>query len=103
MTMLDIFKETAKELPVELNILSIKESNTKDKIRVEHGGTETTVELYKTCAPGEERNYCWYAITTAMSAIYLSNGDIHKARLWMDAMHDKSLVTAGNASNSVLY
>lgn len=97
MTMLEIFKETAKGLPVELNVLSVRDGYSKSKLRVEHGGIETTVELHKTCAPGEERNYCWYAVTTAMSAIYLSSGNIPKARLWMDAMHDRSLITAENA------
>ena len=97
MTMLEIFKETVKGFPMELNILSVKDGYSKSKLRVEHGGIETTVELHKTCAPGEERNYCWYAIATAMSAIYLSSGNIQKARLWMDAMNDRSLITAENA------
>ena len=97
MTMFEIFEETVKDLPVELNILSRKDGNTKCKIRLEHGGVETTVELRNSCEPGEEKDYCWSVVATAMSTIYFYRNDYKKVRLWLDAMHDRSLITAENA------
>lgn len=96
MTMLDIFRETVAALPVELNIVSVKNGYSKTKVVLEHGGITTWVDLHKTCAPGEERKYCWQVAACAMSAIYLTGGDLQKAELWMEAMQDKSLITAEN-------
>ena len=97
--MLEIFQKTVKELPAKLNILSAKERNSKYVIRLEYGGKETTVDLKKTCAPGEERDYCWSVAATAISTIYFYSGEYKMARLWMDAMitHNKSIVEPENA------
>lgn len=97
MTMLEIFNETVRDLPVKLEVLSAKESNGKWKLAVKLGDDETTVELRKTCAPGEERNYCWQVAATAVSTVYFVREDYKKARLWMDAMSDRSLITPENA------
>lgn len=97
MTMLDIFKETIKELPVELTLKAAKESNAKWKLTVTMGDDETTVELRKTCAPGEERNYCWQVAATAISTVYFYREDYKRAKLWMDAMSDRDIITAENA------
>lgn len=97
MKMLEIFKETVKESPVELRILSAKEAYTKSTLRVEYKGAETTVELRNTCTPGEEKNYCWYVLATAMSSIYLNAGDVKRGKLWLDSAHDRNIITTENA------
>lgn len=97
MTMIDIFKETIKELPVELTIKTVKESYGKWKLTVKLGDDETTVELRKTCSPGEERNYCWQVAATAISTVFFYREDYKRAKLWLDAMSDRSIITAENA------
>lgn len=95
MTMLDIFQKTIEEAPVDLRILSVKEGSVKSKLVVECSGQKTTIELSNTCTPKEEQTYCWQVLATAMSSIYIGAGDLEKGRLWLDAWHDKSLITNG--------
>ena len=96
MTMLEIFQETIDAIPVPLVILSVKEEHSKSKIRVKHLGQETTVDLKKACAPGEERDYCWNVAATAVSEICLSVGQLSLAKLWLDSIitHSKDAVLA---------
>lgn len=97
MTMIDIFKKTLSELPVELEILKAKEFGSKWKLTMGFRGTQTSVELSKACTPNEAENYCWQVVATAMSSLYMNLGDLQKARLWLNSLNNKSLITADNA------
>lgn len=96
MTMLEIFLDTIQALPVPLSILSIREGSSKSRIRLEYLSQQSTVELKKTCAPGEERDYCWNVAATAVSEICLSVGQLSLAKLWLDSIitHSKDAVLA---------
>lgn len=96
MTMLDVFYKTVNSLPFDLSIESAKEYHSKVKIEVKYDGTKATVELNKMCTPGAEKDYCWSVIATAMSEIYMNKGDLEKARLWLNALHNKKLITESN-------
>lgn len=95
--MYEIFKEVVKDLTFDLKIVSHKHSNTKTDVELEFGGIRTKVELRNTCTPGEERNYCWNVVATAMSNIFVIKGDLELARIWMDSMHDRSLISPENS------
>ena len=97
MTMLEIFKSSLKDFPVDLDIVSVKETNTKYKLTLKYGEDTDNVELSKTCTPGSENEVCWKAAATAMSSIYLNRGDLKKVRLWLDAQFDRSIVNKNNA------
>ena len=96
MTMLEVFSGELQKLPFELKIISEKTGNSKSKLIMEYAGEQTSVELNKTCTPGEEQKYCWNVICTAMSSIYLMKEDYKKGRLWLDAVHDRSMITKDN-------
>lgn len=96
MTMLEAFTEELNKLPFELKIISEKSSNYKSKLVLEYEGEKTSVELNNTCTPGEEYNYCWNVIATAMSSIYIAKGDYKKGRLWLDALNDRSIISPDN-------
>ncbi len=96
MTMLDVFEEVRKTLPFELEVLNVKEDNSKYHLTVRYEGVSTKVELRKTVTPGAQEEYCWYAIATAMSSIHLDRGDMARTRLWLDALHDRSVIYPGN-------
>ena len=96
-TMLEIFEYGLKDFPINLEIVSVKETNDKYKLTLKYGDDTDNVELRKTCAPGCERDVCWMAASTAMSTIYLKRGDFTKAKLWLDATHNKKIITPENA------
>lgn len=96
MTMLEVFEGVRKTLPFELEVVAVKEYNDKHRLTVRYGEATTKIELRKAVAPGAQEEYCWYAIATAMSSIYLDAGDMARTRLWLDAMHDRSLITEDN-------
>ena len=96
MSMLTIFEDVRRSLPFDLETVSIKEDRTKYRLTVKYGEIKTSIDLRKMVEPGEEESYCWYAIATAMSSIYLLCGNAAKGRLWLDAMHDRGLISAAN-------
>lgn len=96
MTMLEVFEEVRRGLPFDLELLSVKEDNNKYRLTVSYSGRSTTVELRKTTTPGAQEDYCWYALATAMSSLYLDAGDVGRTRLWLNALHDRSIITAEN-------
>lgn len=81
--MLDILK---KRLPNGLEILSVKELNSKYKIVFKLENNTASAELKKTCAPNCHNKNADDTIITAMSAIYLNRGDLLKAKEWLDKL-----------------
>lgn len=97
MTMIEIFKDMLSALPIKLKIIKEKELSSKWKLTLEFRECQTTAELSKLCAPNEATNSCWRTVATAMSSLYIKLGDLQKAQLWLDALHDKKLITSDNA------
>lgn len=67
-----------------LKIISVKETNTKYKIKFKFEDDETTAELPKSCLPNCHNEVADYTIKTAMSTIYFNRGDYAKAKEWLD-------------------
>ena len=101
MTMLDIFMNVVSELPFDLLLLSAKEQRRKYKLEMEFRGREDVgrcnIDLYKTCSPGMEREYCWEVIATAISTMYFNDKKYLKAQQWLEARKDRTKITAENA------
>ena len=101
MTMLNVFMDVVSELPIDLVLLSTKEQGSKFKLEMEFRDKEDVgrcnIDLYKACAPGMERKYCWEVIATAISAMYLNDKKYEKAQKWFEARKDQSKIISENA------
>ena len=80
-TMLNVLK---RRLIDGLEIVEVKETNTKYKIKFAYEGDKATAELPKACLPKCHNEVADYTIKTAMSTIYFNRGDYAKAKEWLD-------------------
>lgn len=80
MDMLDVFKDT---LQSGMIISKCKELSNKYKITLEYNGMQGSCELNKLCSPGNEKSLCMQAINTAISSMYIDNGNIQEAKAWL--------------------
>ena len=81
MDMIDIFKEVMQD---GMEIVKCKEMSNKYKITLSYNGMNATCELNKLCTPGNEKSLCMRAIDTAMSTMYIDNGNYQEAKAWLD-------------------
>ena len=79
--MIDIFKEVMQD---GMEIVKCKEMSNKYKITLSYNGMNATCELNKLCTPGNEKSLCMRAIDTAMSTMYIDNGNYQEAKAWLD-------------------
>jgi hypothetical protein len=82
-TMLDVLKG---RLVDNLEIVKVKETNSKYTITFRFGGDEAKAELPKSCSPGNHGAVADASIITAMSSIYFKRGDYAKAKEWLDKL-----------------
>lgn len=80
-TMLDILKG---RLIDGLEIVQVKETNSKYTITFLFEGDEAKADLPKSCSPGAHSAVADSAIITAMSTIYFHRRDFAKAKEWLD-------------------
>ena len=76
-TMLDVLKDRLFD---GLEIVKVKEMNSRYTITFRFEGDEAKADLPKTCSPGAHNKVADSTIITAMSSIYLNRGDIAKAK-----------------------
>lgn len=81
--MLDVLKD---RLIKGLEIVKVKETNSKYAITFRFEGDEATADLPKSCAPGAHDEVADSAIITAMSTIYFFRRDYAKAKEWLDKL-----------------
>ena len=80
-TMLDVLKG---RLIDGLEIVKVKETNSRYTITFRFDGNEAKADLPKSCSPGAHDAVADTAIITAMSSIYFNRGDFAKAKEWLD-------------------
>ena len=85
-TMLDILKG---RLIDGLEIVKVKETNTKYTITFAFDGDKASAELPKSCSPTAHNEVADNTIITAMSSIYFNRGDYAKAKEWLDKIGAK--------------
>lgn len=81
MKMIDILKQELKE---GMTIENDRELRDKYKLTIVYDGMYAPVVLYKTCAPGCEKELCRKVIDTAMSTMYVNVGNLAEAKKWLD-------------------
>lgn len=84
--MITIFKDMIKTVPEDIHILSVNETSSKYKITALCIGQKAKTELSKTCYPKEEKKVCWKSIVTLLSTAYINDGDLKKAKEWLDKL-----------------
>lgn len=80
MDMIDVFKGI---LQSGMSISQCKELSNKYKITLNYNGMQGKCELVKTCSPGNEKSLCMQAIDTAISSMYIDNGNMQEAKVWL--------------------
>ena len=80
-TMLDVLKE---RLIDGLEIVKVKETNSRYTITFHFDGDEGRADLPKSCSPGAHNAVADNAIITAISSIYFNRGEFAKAKEWLD-------------------
>lgn len=78
--MLDILKG---RLIDGLEIVKVKETNSKYIITFRFEGDEAKADLPKSCSPGAHNAVSDNAIITAISSIYFNRGEFSKAKEWL--------------------
>lgn len=96
MKMIDILKQELKE---GMTIENDRELSDKYKLTIVYDGMYAPVVLYKTCAPGCEKELCRKVIDTAMSTMYVNVGNLAEAKKWLDGEFWKE--TDGDTYNRV--
>ena len=83
MEMLEILKG---RLPEGLEIVKVKNRSGRSQTEIlfRYDGVEFTSYLHKTCAPGCENEVCDNVICGVLMAVALKQGDMEKAKYWMD-------------------
>lgn len=79
--MLDVLKD---RLIDGLEIVKVKETNSRYTITFCFDSSEGVADLPKSCAPGAHSAVADYAINTAISSIYFNRGDYAKAKEWLN-------------------
>ncbi len=92
MMMLEVFAEVLKELPIELNVITVRCYPSLIRVYLEHDGNETSADLWKRDFHKGGRDYCWYVAATALSTIYIDQSKYEMARFWLDAAQNKELL-----------
>lgn len=69
-----------------LEIVRVKETNSKYTITFRFEGDEAKADLPKSCSPGAHGAVADTSIITAMSSIYFKRGDYAKAKKWLDKL-----------------
>lgn len=82
-TMLEILES---RLIDGLEIVKVKETNSKYTITFRFGDDEARADLPKSCAPGAQDKVADSTIITAMSSIYINRGEYAKAKNWLDKL-----------------
>lgn len=80
-TMLDVLES---RLIDGLEIVKVKETNSKYTITFRFGEDEAKADLPKSCPPSAHESVADNTIITAMSSIYFNRGDYAKAKQWLD-------------------
>lgn len=80
-TMLDVLKD---RLIDGLEIVKVKETNSKYTITFRFEDNEGKADLPKSCSPGAHNEVADATIITVMSSIYMKRGDYAKAKEWLD-------------------
>lgn len=88
MKMIDILKQELKE---GMTIENDRELSDKYKLTIVYDGMYAPVVLYKTCAPGCEKELCRKVIDTAMSTMYVNVGNLAEAKKWLDGEFWKNI------------
>ena len=82
-TMLEILEGR----PIDgLEIVKVKETNSKYTITFRFENDEAKADLPKSCAPDAHNAVADSAIITAMSSIFIRRGDFAAAKEWLDKL-----------------
>lgn len=82
-TMLEILES---RLIDGLEIVKVKETNSKYTITFRFGDDEAKADLPKSCAPGAHNTVADSTIITVMSSICIRRGDFATAKEWLDKL-----------------
>lgn len=88
MKMIDVLKN---ELKSDMSIGTEKELSSKWKVTILYNGMQSTIDLPKTCTPGCEKEVCRKAIDTALSTMYVNEGNLAEAKKWLDGEFWKNI------------
>ncbi len=80
-TMIDILIEN---LPEGAEVKKVKEKNSKYEFDFCYGDYTERTDIFKTCAPGYEKNYVESSIAACMAGAMLAQNDIEGAKRWLE-------------------
>lgn len=81
MNMIDVFNNVLQE---GMEIEKYKEMANEYKVTLKYKDMAGICHVSKMCSPGNEKILCMKAIDTAISSMYINNGNLQEAKAWLD-------------------